>query len=103
MLTLNNGTENRKIFYQLSNLFSMYYFSYQNLTGGCQGGIHVTDVTNASRTQLMSLRSLQWDKRLLRYFEIPQEVLPKIRSSAEIYGYIASGALTGVPIAGVSI
>ncbi|KAH9630697.1 hypothetical protein HF086_003988 [Spodoptera exigua] len=71
-----------------------------NLTGGCQGGTHVTDVTNASRTQLMSLRSLQWDKGLLRFFDIPIQILPKIKSSAEIYGYISSGSLLGVPIAG---
>lgn len=71
-----------------------------NLTGGCQGGINITDVTNASRTQLMSLRSLQWDKNLLRFFDIPIQILPKIKSSAEIYGYISVGPLVGVPIAG---
>lgn len=71
-----------------------------NLTGGCHGGTHITDVTNASRTQFMSLRTLQWDKGLLRFFEIPIEILPKIKSSAEIYGYISSGSLLGVPIAG---
>ncbi|XP_026329430.1 glycerol kinase-like [Hyposmocoma kahamanoa] len=71
-----------------------------NLTGGIHGGVHATDVTNASRTQLMSLRSLQWDKSLLRYFDIPKQILPKIKSSAEIYGYISSGPLLGVPIAG---
>lgn len=75
---------------------------FQNLTGGCQGGVHATDVTNASRTQLMSLRSLQWDKALLRFFDIPLQILPKIKSSAEIYGYISTGPLLGVPIAGVS-
>lgn len=73
----------------------------QNLTGGCRGGVHVTDVTNASRTQLMSLRSLQWDKGLLRFFDIPVEILPKIKSSSEIYGYISTGSLLGTPIAGV--
>lgn len=71
-----------------------------NLTGGCHGGAHITDVTNASRTQLMSLRSLQWDKGLLRFFDIPVQILPKIKSSAEIYGYISTGSLLGVPIAG---
>ncbi|XP_063821744.1 glycerol kinase 3-like [Ostrinia nubilalis] len=71
-----------------------------NLTGGCHGGIHATDVTNASRTQLMSLKSLQWDEGLLRFFDIPQQILPKIKSSAEIYGYISIGSLLGVPIAG---
>ncbi|XP_050345692.1 glycerol kinase-like isoform X2 [Nymphalis io] len=71
-----------------------------NLTGGCRGGVHATDVTNASRTQLMSLKSLQWDKGLLRFFDIPIQILPKIKSSAEIYGYISTGALLGTPIAG---
>lgn len=71
-----------------------------NLTGGVHGGVHITDVTNASRTQLMSLRTLQWDKRLLRFFDVPIEILPKIKSSAEIYGYISVGSLLGVPIAG---
>ncbi|XP_045491272.1 glycerol kinase-like [Colias croceus] len=71
-----------------------------NLTGGCRGGVHVTDVTNASRTQLMSLKSLQWDRGLLRFFDIPVEILPKIKSSSEIYGYIATGSLLGTPIAG---
>nr|XP_026495083.1 glycerol kinase-like [Vanessa tameamea] len=71
-----------------------------NLTGGSRGGVHATDVTNASRTQLMSLKSLQWDKGLLRFFDVPIEILPKIKSSAEIYGYISTGALLGTPIAG---
>ncbi|CAF4772345.1 unnamed protein product [Pieris macdunnoughi] len=71
-----------------------------NLTGGCRGGVHVTDVTNASRTQLMCLRNLQWDKGLLRFFDIPPEILPKIKSSSEVYGYISTGSLLGTPIAG---
>ncbi|KAI8434995.1 hypothetical protein MSG28_003438 [Choristoneura fumiferana] len=71
-----------------------------NLTGGPRGGVHATDVTNASRTQLMSLRSLQWERGLLRFFDIPKQILPKIKSSAEIYGYISTGSLIGVPIAG---
>ncbi|CAH2086488.1 unnamed protein product [Euphydryas editha] len=71
-----------------------------NLTGGSRGGIHATDVTNASRTQLMSLKTLQWDKGLLRFFDIPVQILPKIKSSAEIYGYISTGSLLGTPIAG---
>jgi glycerol kinase len=54
------------------------------LTGGTNGGIHVTDVTNASRTQLMDLHSLSWDKKLLQAFEIPEAVLPRIVSSSEV-------------------
>jgi glycerol kinase len=72
-----------------------------NLTGGVHGGLHLTDVTNASRTQLMGLSSLQWEEELLRTFSIPRSVLPKIASSSEIYGQVADGPLKGVPIAGI--
>ncbi len=72
-----------------------------NLTGGANGGLHLTDVTNASRTQLMGLNSLQWDEELLRTFSIPRSVLPKIASSSEVYGQVADGPLKGVPIAGI--
>jgi glycerol kinase len=72
-----------------------------NLTGGPDGGLHVTDVTNASRTQLMRLDTLDWDDELLRTFSIPRSVLPRIASSSEIYGQVASGPLKGVPIAGI--
>ncbi|MCC3774163.1 glycerol kinase GlpK [Streptomyces sp. UNOB3_S3] len=70
-----------------------------NLTGGAEGGVHVTDVTNASRTMLMNLRSLEWDERILSSMEIPAAVLPEIRSSAEVYGTAKGGALAGVPVA----
>jgi glycerol kinase len=65
------------------------------------GGLHVTDVTNASRTQLMNIESLQWDEELLQKFRVPAEVLPRIVSSSEIYGEVAHGPLKGVPIAGI--
>ncbi|MBX7214196.1 MAG: glycerol kinase GlpK [Thermoflexales bacterium] len=68
------------------------------LTGGPAGGRHVTDVTNASRTQLMNLKTLDWDADLLKAIGIPRAMLPEIRSSSEVYGR-ASGALAGVPIA----
>ncbi|XP_063223008.1 glycerol kinase 3-like isoform X2 [Bacillus rossius redtenbacheri] len=71
-----------------------------NLTGGKDGGVHVTDVSNASRTMLMSLDTLQWDNKLCRFFQVPREILPAIRSSSEIYGTIAEGALKGTPISG---
>ena len=70
-----------------------------NLTGGPQGGIHVTDVTNASRTMLMDLNSLSWDEELLRLLDIPITILPKIVSSSEVYGFTQK-VLAGVPIAG---
>lgn len=72
-----------------------------NLTGGANGGLHITDVTNASRTQLMRLDSLQWDDELLRTFTIPRSVLPRIASSSEVYGDVAAGPLKGLPIAGI--
>jgi glycerol kinase len=71
------------------------------LTGGANGGIHVTDVTNASRTQLMDLRSLSWDKELLQAFEIPEAILPRILSSSEVYGLAKLSAIEGVPVAGI--
>jgi glycerol kinase len=63
--------------------------------------VHVTDVTNASRTMLMNLDTLEWDPILKKFFEIPNNViLPDIKSSSEIYGYIKDGSLKNVPIAG---
>jgi len=73
-----------------------------NLTGGVNGGVHATDVTNASRTLLMDLRTLQWDDEILADFRIPRSMLPEIRSSSEIYGTAASESLLReVPIAGI--
>ena len=72
-----------------------------NLTGGPDGGVHVTDVTNASRTMLMDLSSLQWDEEIAGEMGIPMSMLPEIRSSSETYGDVKSGALEGVPVAGI--
>jgi glycerol kinase len=69
-----------------------------NLTGGTQGGVHVTDVTNAGRTMLMNLETLEWDPAILSAMRVPEAVLPEIRSSAEVYG-TAVGQLAGVPVA----
>ncbi|MFD5388111.1 glycerol kinase GlpK [Streptomyces sp. NPDC056669] len=69
-----------------------------NLTGGTDGGVHVTDVTNAGRTLLMDLRTLQWDSSILAAMGLPEAMLPEIRSSAEVYG-TAVGQLAGVPVA----
>ena len=66
-----------------------------NLTGG----VHVTDPSNASRTLLMNLMTLEWDEELLSLMNIPRDILPSIRSSSEIYG-LATGPLAGVPVAG---
>lgn len=72
-----------------------------NLTGGPRGGLHLTDVTNASRTQLLNLATLQWDPKLLEAFRIPASVLPRITASSEIYGKISGGPLAAVPLAGI--
>lgn len=76
-------------------------FLLWNLTGGTDNGVHVTDVTNASRTQLMNLQTLSWDKQLLIELGVPEAMLPKIRSSSEVYGLATHEAVKGVPIAGI--
>ena len=64
-------------------------------------GQHVTDVTNASRTQLMNLKMLAWDAELLKVFSIPAQMLPRIGSSSEVYGHVTEGPLSGVPVTGI--
>lgn len=76
-------------------------FLIWHLTGGSEGGIHITDVTNASRTQLMNLETLSWDKELLDVFGIPEAMLPKIRSSSETYGLAKEQSIRNVAIAGI--
>ncbi len=70
-----------------------------NLTGGPSGGVHVTDVTNASRTLLMDLQTLAWDDGILAALGIPKSMLPEIRPSSQVYGE-AIGTLAGIPVAG---
>jgi glycerol kinase len=70
-----------------------------NLTGGTNGGVHITDVTNASRTMLMDLATLAWDDEILAIMGIPKSMLPEIRSSSQVYG-AATGVLAGIPVAG---
>ncbi|HEY1013628.1 MAG TPA: glycerol kinase GlpK [Herpetosiphonaceae bacterium] len=70
------------------------------LTGGPDGGVHITDVTNASRTLLMNLETCQWDPALLAAIGVPEALLPEIRPSSERYG-LCKGALEGVPLAGI--
>ena len=72
-----------------------------NLTGGPRGGLHITDCTNASRTQLMNLHTLSWDHGLLDVIRIPEQMLPKIASSSEVYGVATLDSLKGVPVAGI--
>jgi glycerol kinase len=70
-----------------------------NLTGGVHGGLHVTDVTNASRTMLMNLETLDWDPEILKIMGIPKAMLPQIRPSSEVYGKCVD-PLPGIPVAG---
>jgi glycerol kinase len=76
-------------------------FLLWNLTGGAKSGVHLTDVTNASRTQLLNIKTLDWDEKLLAAFEIPRAVLPQVRSSSEVYGEAALAAIGGAPVAGI--
>jgi glycerol kinase len=72
-----------------------------NLTGGADGGLHITDVSNASRTMLMNLATLDWDDELLDAIGVPRSMLPEIRPSSEVYGEVAvTGPWMGVPVAG---
>jgi glycerol kinase len=70
-----------------------------NLTGGPRGGLHITDVTNASRTLLLDLETLQWDDDLLSLMRVPRSMLPDVKSSSDVYG-TAVGSLAGVAVAG---
>ena len=73
-----------------------------NLTGGTDGGVHATDVTNASRTLFMDLKTLSWDESILDVFGVPKSMLPEIKSSSEVYGTVeSSNLLREVPIAGI--
>ncbi|XP_060856831.1 glycerol kinase-like [Metopolophium dirhodum] len=72
-----------------------------NLTGGINGGVHITDVTNASRTMLMNIHSLRWDKTLIEFFDIPKSLIfPDIRSCSEVYGVMTGGPFINTPISG---
>lgn len=63
--------------------------------------LHITDVSNASRTMLMNIETLKWDPVLLKFFKIPQTILPDIKSSSEVYGHIEQpNCLAGIPISG---
>ena len=72
-----------------------------NLTGGAQGGLHLTDVTNASRTMLIDLATCDWDAEMLRMFNIPRACLPKIVPSSAVYGEIKTATLRGTKLAGM--
>ncbi len=71
-----------------------------NLTGGTDGGLHITDVTNASRTMLMDLQTLAWDEDIAKTIGVPMSMLPEIKASSEVYGEVKTGALKGIQIAG---
>lgn len=64
-------------------------------------GLHITDVTNASRTMLMNIETLEWDSELLDYFDLEAHCLPTIRSCSETFGTISAGSFKGIPLSGV--
>lgn len=70
-----------------------------NLT---RGGLHITDVSNASRTMLFNIHSMEWDEELLSIFDIPSSMLPQVKSSSEIYGKTEGMPAPGIPIAGIA-
>ncbi|KAG6869224.1 hypothetical protein C0993_009087 [Termitomyces sp. T159_Od127] len=72
-----------------------------NLLGGVETGIHISEVTNASRTLLLNVSTLQWETSLLGFFGLRESILPRLVSSSEVYGNVASGPLKGVPIGGL--
>jgi glycerol kinase len=76
-------------------------FLVWKLTGGTNDGIHITDVTNASRTQLLDLQTLNWDREILGDYGIPEKMLPEIRSSSEVYGAAQIVPVKDVPICGI--
>ncbi|MFB0947895.1 MAG: glycerol kinase GlpK [Spirosomataceae bacterium] len=80
---------------------NMDTFLVWHLTGGINGGLHLTDVTNASRTQLMHRKSMAWDDEILEKIDIPKAMLPTIEPSSKVYGKIISEVMEGVPIAGI--
>jgi glycerol kinase len=71
-----------------------------NLTGGTDGGLHITDVSNASRTMLMDLNTLSWDEGIASTIGVPMSMLPDIRASSEVYGEVKVGKFEGIPLAG---
>ena len=72
-----------------------------NLTGGANGGLHCTDVSNASRTQLMNLATLQWDPELLETFSVPRAALPRIVASSDVHGHACVDPIASVPLSGM--
>ncbi len=70
-----------------------------NLT---RGKLHITDVSNASRTMLFNIHTLKWDEELLRIFNIPAAMLPEVRSSSEVYGNTDGHFATAIPVAGIA-
>jgi glycerol kinase len=77
-------------------------FLVWHLTGGTEGGVHITDVTNASRTMMMNLQTLDWDDEILKVMGIPRQMLPEIRPSSQVYGPIKRPSVfDGIPVAGI--
>ncbi|KAG5437686.1 hypothetical protein PCANB_000723 [Pneumocystis canis] len=98
---LDNSESVREVYDQGNLVFgTIDSWIIYNLTGGINGGIHITDVTNASRTMLLNIKTLQYDESLINFFGFEKLHLPDIRFSSEVYGEIFNGLLSGIPLSG---
>lgn len=88
-------------FLSASEKSQTYVGFIQRLTGGGTTGLHISEVSNASRTLLMNLEKLEWDPALLKFFGFRPSVLPKLVPTSHVYGNVAYGVLKGVPIGGL--
>lgn len=84
-----------------TNAHEMHTKCRLQLTGGASGGVHVTDASNASRTNLLDLASCQWHTPFLELFGLTRGMMPRVVSNAEVVGHVKAGPLAGVPISGV--
>lgn len=87
--------------HQISQIVDSHLIHPQNLLGGVEKRIHIAEVTNASRTLLLDMTTLKWELCLLNFFGLRESILPRLVSTSEVYGNIASGPLAGIPIGGL--
>lgn len=85
----------------LSQIIKISSTLIQNLLGGVEKGIHIEEVTNASRTLLLNISTLEWEHCLLNFFGLRSSILPKLVSTTEVYGTVGYGPLAGIPIGGL--
>jgi len=93
---VKKARENKKLFFGTIDTWLMW-----NLTGGTNGGLHITDATNGSRTMLLNIRTLKYEQKLIDFFGFDGIQFPEVRSSSEVYGKIADGPGKGLTLAGI--